>query len=684
MVGCGRREEDIRGGTVTQIFDDTDQLAVTTIRTLSIDAVEKANSGHPGAPMGLAPVAYVLFARFLKHDPRNPDWPDRDRFVLSCGHASALLYSVLHLMGYDLDLDQIKNFRQWGSKTPGHPEVDIPGAEMTTGPLGQGVAASVGMALAEAHMAATFNGAEHTVVNHRTWVLCSDGDLMEGVSSEAASLAGHLRLGKLTWIWDDNHITIEGGTELAVSDDIPARFAAHGWRVLEVDDANNLDALASTLEAATAGDDRPTLVRVRSHIAYGAPTKQDTAGAHGAPLGADEVRATKAAYGWPEDASFLIPEAVRERCQRVIRRGAETRQAWESAIARWAETEPALASEWQRRLERRFPEEWESSLPAFDEGGKIATRAASGKVLNAIAAALPELIGGSADLAPSNKTLIDAGGDLLAGSYSNRNIRFGIREHAMGAVLNGIALHGSLRPYGGTFLVFSDYMRPAIRLAALMEQPVVYVFTHDSVWVGEDGPTHQPVEHAMALRAVPGLVVLRPADAHETAFAWKAALERSQGPTALLLSRQGLPVLKGTRIHGKTGLPRGAYVLSGEDTRPPAIVLIATGGEVSLVVDAAARLADRGVVAQVVSMPSWELFAEQSEEYRRQVLLQSVPRLAVEAGVSFGWRDIVGDSGAVIGIDRFGASAPGAEVAAHLGLTVEAVVQKALQLVGKK
>jgi transketolase len=669
---------------VIQTFDDTDQLAVDTIRTLSIDAVEKANSGHPGAPMGLAPVAYVLFTRFLKHDPQNPDWPDRDRFVLSCGHASALLYSVLHLVGYDLDLDQIRNFRQWASKTPGHPEMElVPGAEMTTGPLGQGVATSVGMALAEAHLAASFNSLEHTVVDHRTWALCSDGDLMEGVSSEAASLAGHLRLGKLTWIWDDNRITIEGKTELAVSDDIPARFVAYGWRVLEVDDANDLDALASTFEAAAAGDGRPTLIRVRTHIAYGAPTKQDTAGAHGAPLGADEVRAAKAAYGWPEDSSFLVPEAVRERCQQIARRGAEARQAWESAVATWAEAEPALASEWQRRLERRLPEDWESSLPVFEEGGKIATRAASGKVLNAISASLPELIGGSADLAPSNKTLIDTGGDLLAGSYSNRNIHFGIREHAMGAVLNGVALHGGLRPYGGTFLVFSDYMRPAIRLAALMEQPVVYVFTHDSVWVGEDGPTHQPVEHAMALRAMPGLVVLRPADAHETAFAWKATLERSQGPTALLLSRQGLPVFEGTRIQGATGVARGAYVLCGEDAEPPAVVLIATGGEVSLVVEAAGQLADHGVMARVVSMPSWELFAEQSEEYRRQVLPQSVPRLAVEAGVSFGWRDIVGDDGAVIGIDRFGASAPGAEVARRLGLTVEAVVEKALQLVGE-
>jgi transketolase len=670
---------------VTQIFDDTDQLAVTTIRTLSIDAVEKANSGHPGAPMGLAPVAYVLYSKFLKHDPTRPDWPDRDRFVLSCGHASALLYSVLHLMGYDLDLDQIKSFRQWQSKTPGHPEVEVvPGAEMTTGPLGQGVATSVGMALAEAHLAATFNSPEHTVIDHRTWVLCSDGDLMEGVSSEAASLAGHLGLGKLVWVWDDNHITIEGGTEITVSDDIPARFTAHGWRVLEIDDANDLDALASAFDAAAADDGRPTLIRVRSHIAYGAPTKQDTPGAHGAPLGVDEARATKAAYGWPEDASFLVPDEVRERCQQVIRHGAEARKAWEAGAEAWEEAEPELAAEWRRRLERRLPDGWTSSLPIFEDDAKIATRAASGNVLNAVAGELPELIGGSADLAPSNKTLISGDGDLLAGSLENRNIRFGIREHAMGAILNGMALHGGVRPYGGTFLVFSDYMRPAIRLAALMEQPTIYVFTHDSVWVGEDGPTHQPVEHAMALRVIPGLLVLRPADANETAFAWKIALERTDGPTALLLSRQGLPVLEGTRVDGAAGVARGAYVLSGEGQDAPAVILVATGGEVSLAIDAASELANRGITARVVSMPSWELFAEQSESYRQQVLPSSIPRLAVEAGVSLGWRDIVGEAGAVIGIDHFGASAPGAEVAERFGLTAEAVVEKAVELVGAK
>jgi transketolase len=670
---------------VTHHFDEIDQLAVTTIRTLAMDAVEKANSGHPGAPMGLAPVAYVLYSRFLKHDPEEPSWPDRDRFVLSCGHASMLLYSVLHLMGYDLGLDDIKNFRQWGSKTPGHPEVEVvPGAEMTTGPLGQGVATAVGMALAEAHLAATFNRPDHAVIDHRTWVLCSDGDLMEGVSSEAASIAGHLKLGKLVWIWDDNRITIEGGTEIAVSDDIPARFVAHGWRVLEVEDANDLEALAAAFDRATAGDGRPTLIRVRSHIAFGAPSKQDTPGAHGAPLGADEVRATKAAYEWPEEETFFVPDVVRERCRETVQRGSEARLAWAAAAEAWAAAEPELAAQWQRRLDRELPQGWESSLPDFEEGAKIATRGASGTVLNAIAARIPELVGGSADLAPSNKTFITDGGELQATSLGNRNIRFGVREHAMGAVLNGMALHGGTRPYGGTFLVFADYVRPAIRLAALMEQPVIYVFTHDSVWVGEDGPTHQPVEHLLALRAIPGLVVLRPADANETAAAWTVALKRTTGPTALMLSRQGLPVLKGTRETGTEGVGRGAYVLSEAEAGTPAVVMIATGGEVTLAVDAALELAGRGIETRVVSMPSWELFAEQPEEYRRQVLPPGIPRLAVEAGVTLGWRDIVGDAGAVIGIDRFGASAPGAEIAERFGLTVEAVVGKAVELVGEK
>ncbi len=669
---------------MAQIFDDTDQLAVTTIRTLSIDAIEKANSGHPGAPMGLAPVAYLLFTRWLKHDPADPKWPDRDRFVLSCGHASMLLYSLLHLTGYELALDEIKNFRQWGSKTPGHPEVEeVPGAEMTTGPLGQGCATSVGMALAEAHLAANFNRPDHSIVDHRTWVLCSDGDLMEGVSAEAASLAGHLRLGKLVWIWDDNGITIEGSTDLAFTEDVPARFRAYGWRVLESDDGNDLEGLAAALDEAAASDGRPTLVRVRTHIGWGAPTKQDSASAHGSPLGAEEASATKRFYGWPEDEVFQIPPEVGTRCREVANRGADLHRKWQQGFDTWAATEPELAGEWRRRLGRELPGDWTAALPVFEaDGSKMATRAASGKVLNAIAPVITELVGGSADLAPSNKSLIDDGGDLTSDNPGNRNIRFGIREHAMGAILNGLSLHGGVRPYGATFLVFSDYMRPAIRLAALMGQPVIYIFTHDSVWVGEDGPTHQPVEHLLALRAIPDLVVLRPADANETAAAWRVAMERVDGPTALLLSRQGLPVLEGALERGSDGVAQGAYTIADCESPTPDIVIIATGGEVSLALEARKELAKSAIDARVVSMPSWELFFESAEDYRHSILPPAVPRLAVEAGVSLGWGDVVGGDGAVIGIDRFGASGPGAEVAQRLGLSVEAIVARARELVG--
>jgi transketolase len=666
---------------VTRDFDDVDHLAITTIRTLAMDAIERASSGHPGAPMGLAPIAWVLYSRHLKHDPGQPSWPDRDRFVLSCGHASMLLYGVLHLTGYDLDLDEIRRFRQWGSKTPGHPEIDVvPGAETTTGPLGQGCANSVGMALAEARLAAVFNAADQPVVDHRTWVVCSDGDLMEGISAEAASLAGHLGLGKLVWIWDDNRITIEGATDLAFTENVPQRFRAYGWRVLEVEDGNQLEALDAACDAAATATDRPTLIRVRTEIAWGSPGKQGSASAHGAPLGEDEVRATKRAYGWDEDASFVVPPEVASRGAEVAARGGGLRQAWEQRFKAWSAADPERADEWRRRMAGELPDGWQRTLPVFDaDGGRQATRAASGKVLNAIAPALPELVGGSADLAPSNKTLVDGGGDVMRDSLSNRNLRFGVREHAMGAILNGLSLHGGFRPYGGTFLVFSDYMRPAIRLAALMEQPVIYIFTHDSVWVGEDGPTHQPIEHALALRAIPDLVVLRPADANETAAAWRVAVERRQGPTALLLSRQGLPILEGT-AEVAAGVARGAYVR--RDVDDPRLVLIATGGELSLALDAAGALADRGVECRVVSMPSWELFRRQPPAEQALVLPEGVPRLAVEAGVSLGWHEWVGRDGAVVGIDRYGASAPGAEVADRLGLNVDTVVRRAMELVG--
>ena len=664
-------------------FDAIDELAVNTIRTLAMDAVQKANSGHPGAPMGLAPVGWVLFSRVLRHNPGNPAWPDRDRFILSCGHASMLLYAALHLTGYDLSLDDLKSFRQWGSRTPGHPEYrETPGVEMTTGPLGQGCATSVGMALAEAHLAARFNRPDHVVVDHMTWVLCSDGDLMEGVSSEAASLAGHLGLERLVWIWDDNRITIEGPTDLAFKEDVPGRFAALGWRVLPVDDANDLEALAAVLEVARESDGRPTLVTVRTHIAYGAPHAQDTPGAHGAPLGEEEIAATKKNLGWPTLEPFFVPPEVAERGRRTAAAGAELEQWWQETVEAWSGAHPELAAEFHRRMEGRLPEGWDASLPEFSTGEKLATRAASGKALNALAERLPELVGGSADLAPSCKTLLAGSGDLEKGSWGERNLHFGIREHAMGAILNGMALHGGVRPFGSTFFVFSDYMRPALRLAALMELPVIWVFTHDSIGVGEDGPTHQPVEHLLALRAIPGLTVIRPADANETAAAWKVAVEHWQGPVALVLSRQGLPVLEGTAAGAAEGVARGAWVVAEASGAEPRLVLVATGSEVSLAVAAREILEGGGVPTRVVSMPSWELFDRQDAAYREEVLPPAVPTLAVEAGVSRGWRDHVGCHGGVLGMDRFGASAPGGVLAGKFGFTPENVAKVARDLLG--
>jgi transketolase len=632
--------------------------------------------------MALAPVVYLLYTRILRHNPGNPSWPDRDRFVLSCGHASMLLYSILHLTGYELGLDDLKQFRQWGSKTAGHPEWGLaPGVEVTTGPLGQGCATSVGMALAEAHLAARFNREGLPVVDHRTWALCSDGDLMEGVAAEAASLAGHLRLGKLTWIWDDNRITIEGSTDLTFSENVASRFEAYGWRVLGVEDVNDLTALATALEEATRASDRPTLIAARSHIAWGAPTKQDTADAHGAPLGEEEVRATKERYGWPPDEHFRVPSAVSERCAQRAR-GSALHADWSDTFARWQQYEPELALELARRWELRPPDGWHDSLPQFAADPKgMATRVASGKILNAIADDFGELIGGSADLAPSCKTLITSSSDLTAEALGERNLRFGIREHAMAAILNGLSLHGGVRPFGSTFLVFSDYMRPSIRLAALMDQPVIYVFTHDSIWVGEDGPTHQPVEHFAALRAIPNLVVLRPADANETSEAWRVALERTDGPTALLLSRQGLPVLEETCGGAAEGVARGGYVLV-DSVGDPDLVIIATGAEVALAVEAGRTLAEAGHAVRVVSMPSWELLEAQPEDYRADLLVDGVPRLAVEAGVTLGWRRWVGEGGDIVGIDRFGASAPGKVVAENFGLTVGAVVERAERLLG--
>lgn len=654
-------------------FDEIDTLAVNTIRCLAMDAIEKANSGHPGAAMGLAPVGWTLFSRYLRHDPSKPNWEDRDRFVLSGGHASMLLYSLLHLTGYPLSLDEIRNFRQWASKTPGHPEYGhTPGVEVTTGPLGQGCANSVGFALAEAHLASEFPSAP---IDHRTWVFCGDGDLMEGLTAEAASLAGHLGLGKLCWIWDHNSITIEGSTGLAFTEDVRARFRSYGWQVLEVEDANDLEALASAFEASIAETTRPTLIAVRSHIAFGAPTKQDTASAHGSPLGEEEIRGAKANYGWPEDAVFLVPDEVRERGREIARRGEEERVRWEERFARFSGEEPDAAAELRRRWKGELPAALNALLP---EGGKMATRAASGKVLNALAGALPELLGGSADLAPSCKTWIDGAPAVSPGSFAGRNLHFGIREHAMGAILNGMNIHGGLRAFGSTFLVFADYLRPAIRLAALMGVPSIFVLTHDSIWVGEDGPTHQPVEQLASLRAIPGLLVLRPADAKETGACWLEALKRQDGPTALILSRQSLPPLELEIGQVLEGVSRGAYVVKeASDLR---LILMATGSEVSLALEAAQELEKRGFGVRVISMPSWELFAVQAPADRRRLLPEGIPRIAVEAGVSLGWCRWVGDGGRLITLDRFGASAPGAVVAEKLGFTAERIVNEALEL----
>ena len=657
-----------------------EDLCVHTIRTLAIDAVQAANSGHPGAPMALAPIAYVL-SREMRYNPRNPEWFDRDRFVLSAGHASMLLYAMLHLSGYDLPLDEIRNFRQWNSRTPGHPEHGLTaGVETTTGPLGQGIMTAVGMAIAEAHLAAVYNRPDHPIVDHRTYVVCSDGDLMEGASHEAASLAGHLRLGKLIALYDDNRITIAGSTDLSYSDDAAGRFAAYGWHVQDIGDAaNDLSAIGTALAAAREETNRPSLIIVRTHIGFGSPHKQDTAGAHGSPLGEDEVALTKRAYGWPEDARFLVPERARTHMGEAVERGATLEASWRDRLESYRSAHPDLAARFDAALLGALPPDWEADLPSFDEAdGPMATRKASGAALNAIAARLPWLIGGSADLAPSNNTLIEGSTDFGPGSYAGRNIRWGIREHAMCAAATGMALHGGVRPYAATFFVFTDYARPAIRLAALMGQPVIYVMTHDSIGLGEDGPTHQPVEHLAALRAMPGLRVIRPADANETVEAWREAILRTDGPTMLVLTRQGVPVIRVDGPGRAIGLHRGAYILEDPDDAEPDMILIASGSEVSLALEARQALVDAGVATRVVSMPSWEVFREQDLAYRHEVLPPSVrSRLAIEAGVSLGWKEWVGDAGDVISIETFGASAPASELFRQYGYSVENVVARA-------
>jgi transketolase len=657
-----------------------DELCVNTLRFLAVDQVEAAKSGHPGLPLGAAPMAYVLWDRFLRHNPKNPSWFNRDRFVLSAGHGSALLYSLLHLYGYDLPLEELKRFRQWGSRTPGHPEYgEVPGVEATTGPLGQGFAMGVGMAIAEAHLAAVFNRPGFDVVDHFTYALVSDGDLMEGVASEAASLAGHLKLGKLVYLYDDNHISIEGDTSLAFTEDVGARFEAYGWQVLRVADGNDLEAISSALSLARSEAGRPSLIVVRTHIGFGSP-RQDTAKAHGEPLGPQDTRATKEKCGWPVDSPFFVPDEAAAHGLRRIGEGTAWEGAWEALLKAYRERHPELAQRLDAALSGTLPEGWEAALPIFNPGeGPMATRAASGRVLNALAPLLHGLIGGSADLAPSNNTALKGFADFSPEDPSGRNLHFGVREFAMAAAANGMALHGGLLPYAATFFIFSDYCRAAVRLSALMQTNVVYVFTHDSIGVGEDGPTHQPIGQLMSLRVIPGLVVLRPADANETAAAWRVALSR-KGPTALALTRQNLPVLDLSGLPVAEGVPKGAYVLQEAEGGTPDVVLLGTGSEVSLAMEARTLLAGKGVKTRVVSMPSWELFDRQPEAYRRSVLPPGVPRVSVEAGTTRGWRDYVGDQGAVVGIDHFGASAPGKVLFEKFGFTAERVADLAEQL----
>jgi transketolase len=664
---------------------DLDQLCVNTLRFLAADAVQRAKSGHPGLPMGAAAMATVLWTRFLAHNPADPAWPDRDRFVLSAGHGSMLLYALLFLAGYDLPLEEIQRFRQWGSRTPGHPEFGVtPGVEATTGPLGQGVANAVGMAIAERHLAHRFNRPGHTVVDHRTYVICSDGDLMEGVAAEAVSLAGHLGLGKLIALYDDNQVSLAGKAALSFSEDVPRRFEALSWHTQAVPDGNDLDAIDKALRDAQAETERPSLIAVRTVIGYGAPKKAGTHEAHGEPLGEPELRGAKQALGWPLEPAFLLPEPALARFREARDRGAHAQGAWHARLEAWRRAFPELAAQWDDGQARRLSPGWDQDLPQFPPETPQATRDASGAVLAAVSPRLPHLVGGDADLAPSTKTLVKSAGSFLRDTPGGRHLHFGVREHAMGSIANGIAYHGGLLVFCGTFFVFSDYMRPAVRLAALSELPVVYVWTHDSIALGEDGPTHQPVEHLASLRAMPNLVVLRPADATETVVAWQVALARRHGPTAVVLTRQKVPVLDRAVHASAEGVRRGAYVLADAPGGPPELLLIGTGAEVHLALAAQAALGQAGVRARVVSMPSWELFQDEPAEYRETVLPRAVLRLlAVEAGATLGWERWVGTAGAVVGLDRFGASAPGEVVLKELGFTVEHVLARARALLGR-
>ena len=661
---------------------ELDQLCINTIRFLSVDAVEQAKSGHPGLPLGAAPFAYVLWDRFLHHNPHNPQWFNRDRFVLSAGHGSMLLYSLLHLTGYDLPLSEIQRFRQWDSKTPGHPEArHTPGVEVTTGPLGQGCGMGVGMAVAEAHLAKTFNRPEFPIVDHYTYALVSDGDLMEGIASEAASLAGTLKLGKLIYLYDSNNVTLEGPAPVAFTEDVGRRFGAYGWQVLKVRDGNNLDAVDSAIRLAQADKEHPSLIIIRTHIGYGSP-KQDTFEAHGEPLGPEATRKTKKKLHWPLEPTFLIPDEARAHLGKAVERGAQEESQWKELQQRYRQQFPDDAAQLERMIRGELPQGWTSDLPSFkpDPAG-LATRAASSKIMNAVAKRLPELMGGSADLNPSTKTYLAGFGDFGVSNDGGRNVHFGIREHTMGAIVNGMAMHGGLIPYGATFFCFSDYMRPALRIASLMKSHSVFVYTHDSIGLGEDGPTHEPVEHLMSLRVMPNMTVIRPADANETTVAWRLAIER-QRPVCLVLTRQNLPIMDPDKYPIRDGAPRGAYVLAGAQDHAD-LIIVATGSEVQLALAARDKLAEQKIAARVVSMPSWEIFEEQAPEYREQVFPKGLPKLAIEAGATLGWYKYVGEKGAVIGVDRFGASAPGKIVMDKLGFNVDNVVQHALRLVGK-
>jgi transketolase len=685
-------------GTPSQ---NLDQLCINTLRFLAVDAVQKANSGHPGMPMGAAPMAYQLWTRFLKHNPAHPGWFDRDRFVLSAGHGSMLLYGLLHLTGYHLPMDEIQRFRQWGSRTPGHPERGLtPGVEVSTGPLGQGFGNGVGMAIAEAHLAARYNRPGFRIIDHYSYLIAGDGDLMEGVTSEAASLAGHLQLGKLICFYDDNRISLAASTELCFTEDRAARFAAYGWQVQTVADGNDLEAIGRAIESARADSRRPSLIVVRTHIGYGSPGKQDSFEAHGSPLGAEEVRLTKERLGWPAEPAFYLPDQALDHFRAALSRGAESEAAWDSMLSCYAREYPELAGELRQTMEGELAAGWQEAIPEFPADAKgMATRIASGKVLNALAARLPQLFGGSADLDPSTYTAMKERGDFQSPFFepadrqgaaggdwgpAGANLHFGVREHGMGAIVNGLAAHGGIIPFGATFLTFSDYMRPTLRLAALSGLRVIQIFTHDSIGLGEDGPTHQPVEHLASLRAIPRLVVIRPGDANESAVAWRAVLSLRDRPVALVLSRQSVPTLDRSRYAPAEGLLRGGYVLADAEGAAPELILIATGSELSLAVEARAKLLEEDIRARVVSLPSWELFDEQPQDYRDLVLPPGVTaRLAVEAGSPQGWHRYVGSGGAVLGVERFGASAPGEVVLREYGFTVENVCRLAREQLGR-